>query len=90
MTFRVPDNVAYIDGSDLGQGEVLYLTLLPHGRTVRLEGVGRQIWMIAAEGGSVAAEISELVGQPLEIVAGGVTSFLGELVYRRLLTPDLA
>lgn len=87
MTYRVPENVAFVDGSDMAQGDVLFLTLLPYGRTVRLEGVGRIIWIIAAEGRDVATEVAELVGQPLEAISDEISSFLGDLLDRRLLTP---
>lgn len=87
MTYRVPENVAFVDGSDMAQGDVLFLTLLPYGRTVRLEGVGRIIWIIAAEGRDVATEVAELVGQPLEAISDEISSFLGDLLYRQLLTP---
>ena len=86
MTYSVPDNVAYVDGSDLAQGEVLYITLLPLGQTVRLEGVGRLIWIIASEGRDVVAEIATLVGEPLDAISVDVSTFLADLVRRQLLT----
>ena len=82
----MPDSVAYIAGVDLEQGEVLYLTLLPHGQSVRLEGIGRLIWTVAAEGWDVVAEIAELVEQPKDAIATDVTRFLGDILDRGLLT----
>jgi hypothetical protein len=86
MRYRVPDSVAYIGGADLEQGEVLYLTLLPQGQTVRLDAIGRRIWTVASEGRDVVAEIAELVGQPPEAIQADVTSFVRDLVDRGLLT----
>jgi Coenzyme PQQ synthesis protein D (PqqD) len=86
MRYRVPDHVAYIDGTGLEQGEVLYLTLLPHGQSVSLEGIGRLIWTVAADGCDVVAEIAELVGQPQDAIATDVTRFLGDMLDRGLLT----
>lgn len=86
MRYRVSDNVAYVDGADLESGDVLLLTLLPHGRSVRLEGIGRQIWAMAAEGSDVVAEIAKMVGQQPDIIAGDVAAFLADLVERGLLT----
>ena len=86
MRHRVPDSVAYIDGADVEQGEVLYLTIFPHGQSVRLEGIGRLIWTVAAEGRDVVAEIAELVRQPRDAIATDVTRFLDDMLDRGLLT----
>ena len=86
MRYRVPETVAYIDGPDMELGDVLLLTVLPHGRSVRLEGIGRQIWTMAAEGRDVMAEIPKMVEQPLDIAAEDVAVFLRDLVDRGLLT----
>lgn len=86
MRYRVPDNLAYIDGAEMESGDVLVLTLLPQGQSVCLEGIGRQLWTMAAEGGDVVAEIAKIVGQPPDDVAGDVTAFLRVLVDRGLLT----
>ena len=86
MRYRVPDNVAYIDGADLEAGNVLLLTLLPDGQSVRLEGIGRQIWAMAAEGSDVVAEIAKMVGQQPDTISGDVAAFLADLVGRGLLT----
>ena len=86
MRYRVPETVAYIDGPDVELGDVLFLTLLPHGRSVRLEGIGRQIWTMAAEGSDVMAEIGKMVEQPPDISAVDVAVFLRVLVDRGLLT----
>lgn len=86
MRYRVPATVAYIDGPDMELGDVLLLTVLPHGRSVRLEGIGRQIWTMAADGRDVMAEIAIIVEQSPDIAAGDVAVFLRVLVDRGLLT----
>jgi len=86
MRYRVPENVAYIDGADMELGDVLLLTLLPHGQSVRLEGIGRQVWTTAADGSDVVAGIAKMVGQPPDAIASDVAAFLADLVDRGLLT----
>lgn len=87
MIYKAPTNVAYIDGVDLEQDQTLYLTVLPHGRSVRLEGIGRQIWIAAAEGRDVLAEISHMDSEHV-LKEADVASFLDNLVGRGLLTPQ--
>lgn len=82
----MPTNIAYIDGADMDQGAVLYLTLLPHGQTFRLDSMGRLIWTIATEGRDVVAGIAQELGQPVATIAPEVTAFLEVLVHRGLLT----
>lgn len=86
MKYQVPDNVAYIDGADMQQGEVLYLTLLPLGQSVRLEGVARLLWIVAAAGGDAVSESAILAGEFADRVAPEVGSFLAELMDRGFLT----
>ena len=45
--YVVPDNVAWLDDDS---AERQYLTVVPQGRTVILEGTARVIWLIASEG----------------------------------------
>ena len=86
MRYRVPDNIAYIDGADTESGDVLVLTLLPHGQSVRLEAIGRLLWTMAAEGSDVVAEIAKMVGQQPDTIAGDVAAFLVDLGERGRLT----
>jgi len=84
--YRVPDNIAWVDGADFGMAEELYLTVVPDGRTVLLKDSARLIWLVAADGGDdVVAEVAELVGRPPAEIEGDVHQFLADLTGRGLL-----
>ena len=51
--YRVPDNIAWVDGADFGLAEELYLTVVPDGRTVMLKDSARLIWLVAADGARI-------------------------------------
>ena len=84
-TYRAPEDIAWVDGADFDHPEDLYLTYLPSGRTVRLTGSARVIWLVAAEGGDAVAEVPALVGRPVAEIAPHVKAFLAELVDNGLL-----
>jgi predicted transcriptional regulator len=83
--YRVPDNLAWIDGADFDLPDELYLTVVPDGRTVLLKGTARLIWLVAKGGGDVVAEVAELVGRPPAEIATDVETFLADLTSRCLL-----
>jgi len=84
--YRVPDNIAWIDGADFGMAEELYLTVVPDGRTVLLKDAARLIWLVAAEGGGdVVAEVADRAGRPSADIDGDVRAFLADLTCRGLL-----
>lgn len=85
LGYRIPDDVAWIDGADLGAGDELYLTVVPDGQTVLLKDTARLIWLIAAEGGDVLAEVADLVGQPPAAIEADVQRFVADLTERGLL-----
>jgi len=49
--YRVPDTIAWVDGTDFDLDADLYLTKLPSGNTVLLKDTARLIWLVAIEGG---------------------------------------
>ena len=83
-SYRVPDNVAWVDGPDFGVAEELYLTVVPEGRTVLLKGTARLIWLVAI-GGDVASEVARLVGRPPADIKEDVLAFLQDLTGAGLL-----
>lgn len=87
MRYRVPERVAWVDAEDLGQGESLYLVVVPGGLPVVLEGTARLIWHVAAGGGEVLPEVAELVGKPAGEIERDVETFVGDMVRRGLLAP---
>lgn len=84
--YQVPAHVAWVDGTQEGLGEELYLTMVPDGTTVLLKDTARLIWLVAAEGGDVLPEVADLVGLPPAEIAKDVNRFLTELIGRGLLT----
>lgn len=86
MAYRVPDNISWVDGADLGMGDELYLTVVPDGHTVLLKDTARLIWLIAADGGDVLTEVAALVGEPPAAIEADVQRFLADLTGRGLLT----
>lgn len=80
--YVVPDNVAWLDDDS---AERLYLTVVPQGRTVILEGTARVIWLIASEGGEVVEQVAGLFGLPEADVEGDIERFLAELLDAGLL-----
>lgn len=85
MRYQAPTGVAYIDGADFGLLAELYVTQLPWGDTVVLRGVGRLIWLLAAQGNDVVETLAKIAGQPPADIAPEVGSFLTGLVDRGLL-----
>lgn len=85
-TYRVPDDIAWIDGTDASMGEELYLTKVPDGHTVLLTGSARLIWLVAAEGQSVLPAVAELAGVAPSAIEDDVHCFLRDLTLRGLLT----
>lgn len=85
MAYRVPDNISWVDGADLGMEDELYVTVVPDGHTVLLKDTARLIWLIAADGCDVLTEVAELVGQQPAAIEADVQQFLADLTGRGLL-----
>ena len=83
--YRVPNNIAWVDGVDFGIAEELYLTLVPDGRTVMLKDTGRIIWLVATESANVVEKVANLVGLPIAEIDEEVNTFLADLMDRGLL-----
>lgn len=83
--YRVPDDIAWIDGTEIGMGEELYTTRLPSGDTVQLTGTARMVWHAALKGGDIVRQVSTLTSVAPADVSRQVTDFLDELVVQRFL-----
>lgn len=83
--YRVPETIAWVDGATFGMAEGLYLTVVPDGRTVLLEGSARLIWLAACEGGYVIETVAGRVGLSAIEITEEVTGFLADLTDRGLL-----
>ena len=84
--YRVPDDIAWIDGTEIGLGEELYLSQMPGGHTILLENTARMIWHIALTGSPVADQVAALVGLPPGTVGAEVERFLADLEAAGLLS----
>lgn len=88
-TYKVPDNIAWVDGADLGMADELYLTMVPSGNTVLLKDSARLIWLVATGGGDVLDEVSSLVEVPGDEINAHVSEFLAVLLSQGLLALDV-
>lgn len=86
--YRVPDDIAWIDGTEIGMGEELYLSRLPSGDTVQLTGTARMMWHAALEGGDVPGQVGALTGVSPADISRQVTDFLDELAVQGFLAID--
>lgn len=87
MTFRyeIADNVAWVSQEDLDGGDVptAYVTRVPRGMPILLEGSGCVVWLALAEGGTLD-EITEaaaaMSGAGVEEVREDVATLVDQLV----------
>lgn len=88
MSYRVPDDVAWVSAADVGlEGPAVYLLRVPDGRPVVLEGPAASIWTLAITGADPVSGIAEVTGEPTDVVESATLTFLAELVGRGLLLP---
>lgn len=78
--YRVPDDIAWIDGSEVGLGEQLYLTRLPSGETILLEGTARMIWHAAVTVPDSVEQVAVLVAREIGEIESEVARFRDELL----------
>lgn len=83
--YRVPDDIAWIDGTEIGLREELYLSRLPSGATVQLTGTARIIWHSARRGVDAVSEVSRLTERPAVETRREIESFLERLSEARLI-----
>jgi len=91
VRYRRPANVAYvIDHTE--DGEVVYLSALPRGSLLVLQGTSALIWQqaVAADSADLVAGLALTVGESPDAIRHDVESFVAELVGRRLLEPTTA
>ncbi|MHA6509039.1 hypothetical protein [Tessaracoccus sp. Y1736] len=77
--YRVPDDIAWIDGTEIGLGEELYLTRLPSGETIQLKGPGRMIWLSATHDIDPIGAVAALVGRPRQELVPLIRGFMSSL-----------
>ena len=87
-TYRIPHDIAWVDGADFEMAEELYLTVVPDGRAVLLKDTARLIWLAARAGGDVVAQVAAWCGVSPADIGQDVSEFLQQLVERGLLEDD--
>lgn len=85
--YRVPDDIAWIDGTEIGMGEELYLTRLPRGQTVLLKQTARMVWHYAVTAEALTESVAQRVGLPPKEVEAEVQGFLDQLMASGLVQP---
>ena len=84
--YQRPANVAYVvDHTD--DGEVVYLSALPDGLLLVLQGTSALIWLqaVTVEDADLVSELALLAGVAPDVIRDDVESFVTLLVERRLL-----
>ena len=84
-SYGVADGVAWVSREDLDQGEqpAAYVTRLPNGPPLVLEGPACVVWLAVVEGGTTEAVVTrtaELAGVDPAVVRDDVTRLLSDLV----------
>lgn len=85
MRYRIADDVAWVSQEDLDGGEepTAYLTRVPRGMPILLEGSGCVVWLALAEGGTmdeVVAATSSMSGVAEADIREDVETLVDQLV----------
>lgn len=90
MRYAVPANIAYVIADEQEPLQV-FVTQLPDGPPLVLQGGAAVIWLVATEAGDgdVVTLVAELVGKVPEEIAAETSSCLRDLVDRGLLELEL-
>lgn len=92
-SYAVAPDVAWVSREDLDSGEqpAAYVTRLPDGPPMVLEGPACVVWLAVADGGTaedVVARTAELAGVDAAVVRDDVTRLLAELEAAGLVRAD--
>ena len=85
LHYRIADDIAWVSEEDLDGGEVptAYLTRLPKGPPILLEGSGCVVWLAIAEGGTLAeitAAAAAMTDAAPEEISADVATLVDQLV----------
>lgn len=93
MRYRIADDVAWVSEEDLDGGEepTAYLTRLPKGPPILLEGSGCVVWLALEEGGTleeVIAAAASMTGAEADSISDDVATLVDQLVVIGVVTEE--
>lgn len=91
--YRIADDVAWVSQEDLDGGDVptAYVTRLPKGMPILLEGSGCLVWLALAAGGTleeITAAAAAMSDVEVEEISVDVAELVDQLVVIRLVRED--
>ena len=90
--YRIADDVAWVSREDLDVGDspTAYVTLLPRGGPITLEGSACLVWLALVDGGTldeIAATAAAMSDRDAAQIAGDVLALIEQLVDVGLAAP---
>ena len=91
--YRIADDVAWVSEEDLDGGEepTAYLTRLPKGPPILLEGSGCVVWLALDEGGTmeeIVAAAAAMTGAEPDDISADVATLVDQLVVIGVVTEE--
>jgi hypothetical protein len=89
MQYRIADDVAWVSQDDLDGGDLpmAYMTRVPGGPPILLEGSGCVVWLAVAEGGTleeITSAVSRMSDAAVDDIRDDVADLVDQLVVIRL------
>ena len=93
MRFSVADDVAWVSQDDLDDGDepMAYVTRVPGGPPILLEGSGCVVWLALADGGTleeITAAAAQMTGAAVAEISEDVATLVDQLVAIRVARED--